>query len=31
MTQTEYIAYCYACECEGKIPLEWEVVRGDKK
>lgn len=26
MTQTEYIAYSYACECEGEIPLSWETI-----
>jgi hypothetical protein len=26
MTQTEYIVYCYFCECEGEILLSWETI-----
>lgn len=29
MSQREYLAYCYECECAGEIPLPLEVINGE--
>lgn len=29
MSQREYMAYCYECECAGELPLPIEIINGE--